>query len=346
MPIQLSILDPNPTASVAQYCKNFSIGNFQDYDTVYNFGKNLDIITFEIELVNLPALKQLEKEGIKVFPRPKTLSIIQDKGGQREFFANKKIPGPNYELIENLSEITINPPFVWKARQGGYDGKGVQIVKTVNQIQELPQVPALIEELVEIEMEISVLAARDNFGKVFTYPPCQMHFHPEINLLTELSSEITLSPAQKTTLKETTIKIAEALEIQGVFAVEYFLTKSGEILLNEVSPRPHNSGHQTIYCESVSQNEQHLKAILGLPIEESKALTKSTLINIVKAKENFTFDFTEINTLAKHPNVNNHIIWYHKEKQALGRKLGHIVLTSDSTEDLNEVSERLLKHIY
>jgi 5-(carboxyamino)imidazole ribonucleotide synthase len=267
-------LDPNPDAPARTVSAGFSAGHFGNYDDVLAFGKDKDLITIEIEHVNTDALRALEQMGKTVHPSPRCLDIIKDKGLQKEFYRENGIPTARYELFEDeeaLKEAVQTGrwalPLVQKSRTAGYDGKGVAILRGPTDLDsKLLKGPCVAEALAPIRAEIAVIAARSANGEVSVFPAVEMDFHPEANLVEFLICPArvpALVAAQAEALAE---RVARTFDLCGLLAVEMFWTQDGELLVNEVAPRPHNSGHHTIDSAHTSQFEQHLRAITGLPL--------------------------------------------------------------------------------
>jgi len=282
--LNISVLDPDKNAPCRYLVKKFTQGSLTDYDAVYEFGKDKDLITIEIENVNIEALKALEKEGKKVFPQPHIIELIQDKGSQKMFYQRNNIPSPDFFLVENKTQIAKYAdyfPFFQKLRKGGYDGKGVVKLVSPHHLEKAFDEPSVLERLVDFDKELAVLVARSESGEVKCFPVVECEFNPEANLV-----EFLFSPADiKKSVEKEAIKIAtnlvEKLGIVGLLAVELFLTKDGKILVNEVAPRPHNSGHHTIEANITSQFEQHLRAILNLPLGDTSIVRAGVMVNLL-----------------------------------------------------------------
>ena len=276
--IQTYVLDPSNEAPGKFACNEFFQGDLMDYQTVYDFGKKVDVLTFEIELVNIEALKQLEKEGIKVYPSPSTLEQIQHKGIQKDFYTKNNIPTAAYqrfETIEDLKTAISNNnqafPFIWKAAQFGYDGNGVKVVRTIQDLEGLSTADCIAEEMIDFKNELAVIVVQNPSGQIATYPVVEMEFHPEANQV-----EYVLCPARidkKVAEKalDIAMKVSRHFNHVGLLAVEMFQTQDDEIIVNEVAPRPHNSGHYSIEASYCSQFENHLRAILDLPLGSTKS---------------------------------------------------------------------------
>ncbi len=282
--IEVAILDPNPEAPCQKLAASFEVGDLDDFDTVYNFGKKYDLITIEIEQVNTKALQKLSDEGIKVYPQPHIIEMIQDKRIQKQFYKEHNIPTADFILTENLEDVLTKADFlpaVNKVGKGGYDGKGVQLMHEVADLQKGFDAPGLMEKLIDFEKEISVIVARNEQGEIKAFPPVELVFHPTANLV-----EYLLAPAQiESIIAQRAIEIAtsltEGLGMVGLLAVEMFVTKDGEVLVNEIAPRTHNSGHQSIESNMTSQFEQHLRAILNWPLGDTSLIISSAMINLL-----------------------------------------------------------------
>lgn len=340
--IRCHVLDPDQNASCAHLAHTFVQGSFADYDTVYAFGKNLQRITIEIEHVNTDALKQLEREGKKIFPQPNVLEIIKNKGKQKLFYEANNLPTSNFQYIESKSELIelineekINFPFVQKTCAAGYDGKGVAVIRSAADLHLLLEGECIIEDLVDIDKELSVIVARGVDGAMACFPVVEMEFHPVANLV-----EYLLAPARITSAQtETAIAIAkqcvEAFDMHGILAVEMFLTKAGEILINEVAPRPHNSGHHTIEANFVSQYEQLLRCIFEIPLGSTRERSIGMMVNIL-GEDGYTGE-------AKYQGLNDclalegvHVHLYGKKITKPFRKMGHVTIVGDDIEQMRQ----------
>ena len=332
--VNVHILDPDKNAPCRKLCNSFTTGALSDFDTVYNFGKELDMITIEIEKVNVDALEKLEEEGVIVYPQSRVIRLIQDKGLQKQFFKQNDIPTAAFQLIshrENLQETSIALPYIQKLRKDGYDGKGVKRIDSIADMEQAFEEPSLVEELVDFEKEIAVIVARNDGGEVTTFPLVEMEFNPQANLVEFLISPSTLPFEIQTQAEEIAKKIAEDLQIVGLLAVEMFLTKAGEILVNELAPRPHNSGHQTIEGNITSQFAQHLRAIFNLPLGATTARSNAVMINLL-GEEGYE-------GLAKYEGVEEvlavegvFVHLYGKKFTKPFRKMGHVCIINDDRE--------------
>lgn len=282
--VNIKVLDPDREAPCRKLCDEFTLGSLGDYETVYNFGKKVDLLTIEIEKVSVDALEQLESEGVIVYPQPRIIRLIQDKGLQKQFFKENGIPTAPFMVItspEQLKQGAFAYPYIQKLRKDGYDGKGVYKVTDETYVANAFTEPSIIEELIDFEKEIAVIVARNDDGEVSTFPVVEMEFNPQANLVEFLISPSTLSAEIQQKAESIAKKIAENLKIVGLLAVEMFLTKDGQILVNELAPRPHNSGHQSIEGNVVSQFEQHLRAIFNQPLGDTSTIKNAVMINLL-----------------------------------------------------------------
>lgn len=332
--VNVHILDPDKNAPCRKLCNRFECGSLSDFETVYNFGKDLDMITIEIEKVNVDALEKLEEEGVLVYPQSRIIRLIQDKGLQKQFFKQNDIPTSAFQLIstkENLKNTNLTIPYIQKLRKDGYDGKGVKKINTVDDLETAFDEPSLIEEWVDFEKEIAVIVARNDDGDVATFPMVEMEFNPEANLVEFLIAPSTYSFDIQQRAEELAKKIANDLQIVGLLAVEMFLTKDGEILVNELAPRTHNSGHQTIEGNYVSQFAQHLRAIFNLPLGDTRCRSNAVMINLL-GEEGYE-------GLAKYEGVEEilamegvYVHLYGKKFTKPFRKMGHVCIINDDRE--------------
>ncbi|MCR9065978.1 MAG: 5-(carboxyamino)imidazole ribonucleotide synthase [Cytophagales bacterium] len=282
--IFVKIIDPDAAAPCKYIAHEFVQGNLNDYEAVLSFGKDCDIITIEIENVNLEALEKLEAMGKKVYPQPAILRQIKNKRVQKQFYVDNDLPTANFKLTDNAMAVASLPlpiPFVNKLGEGGYDGRGVQLVKSQSDLKKVFNEPSLVEELVDFEKELAVVVARSSKGEIKCFPVVEMVFHPEANLVEYLFAPAKISDKLSKEATKLATQTAKAFGIVGLLAVEMFLTKDGKILINEVAPRPHNSGHHTLKANLVSQFEQHLRAIMGLPLGDTSAIAPSAMVNLL-----------------------------------------------------------------
>jgi 5-(carboxyamino)imidazole ribonucleotide synthase len=347
--IQTYVLDPSDEAPCKIACNKFFKGSLSNFDTVYNFGKQVDVLTFEIELVNIEALEKLESEGVKVYPSPKTLKLIQNKGIQKEFYAKNNIPTASFEKFSNLDNLkskisNLRLPFVWKCTQFGYDGNGVKVIRAIEDLDLLPNVGCIAEEMVKFKNELSVIVCRNPSGEIKTYPVVEMEFHPEANQVEYVicPARIDSKVAQKAI--EIALKVSESFDQIGLLAVEMFQTIDDEILVNEVAPRPHNSGHHTIEASYTSQFENHLRAILDLPLGNCESKVAGIMVNLVGA-EGFSGDvfYENIEKIMAINGVTPHI--YGKKETRPFRKMGHVTIVNEDMEEARRIAEEVKNSI-
>ena len=349
--IHTSVLDPSSEAPSKLACNEFFQGDLMDYETVYNFGKKVNTLTIEIENVNIEALKALEKEGVNVFPSSKTLESIQNKATQKLFYVDHNLPSTPFKRFAFTEEIytaiehsSVEFPFVWKRAQFGYDGTGVKIVRSVADLENLPNVECITEELVPFKSELAVIVARNTKGQVKVYPVVEMEFHPEANQVEYVLCPARISDEIAAKAEQIALKTSAAFEHVGLLAVELFLTQDDEILINEVAPRPHNSGHQTIEASYTSQFEQHIRAILGLPMGSTKNKVSSVMVNLVGA-EGHTGNviYENIEKLMEMEGVTPHI--YGKKETRPFRKMGHVTIVHSKLENARAIAQQVKQSI-
>lgn len=349
--IQTLVLDPSEEAPSRFGCNAFYRGTLLDYDTVYQFGKLVNLLTIEIENVNLDALDALEKEGLPIFPSPKTLRLIQNKGRQKDFYVENNIPTSPHQRFVDLNALrsavassAVEMPFVWKCAQFGYDGNGVKIVRSAIDLVGLPEVECIAEEMVPFKNELAVIVARSVSGEVKTYPVVEMEFHPEANQVEYVicPARIDSTVAQKAT--EIALKVSEAFNHIGLLAVEMFQTENDEILVNEVAPRPHNSGHYSIEASYTSQFENHLRAILNLPLGTTDSKVAGIMVNLV-GEEGFSGPviYENIEKIMAIEGVTPHI--YGKRETRPFRKMGHVTIVNENMTEARKVAEEVKNSI-
>ncbi|WP_114938289.1 5-(carboxyamino)imidazole ribonucleotide synthase [Mucilaginibacter endophyticus] len=332
--VTVKILDPDREAPCRKLCDEFTVGSLADYETVYNFGKTVDLLTIEIEKVNVDALEQLEKEGVLVYPQSRIIRLIQDKGLQKQFFKENDIPTANFQIIsspQQLQQSLIPFPYIQKLRKDGYDGKGVYKVIDESYLAGAFKEPSLIEQWIDFEKEIAVIVARNENGEISTFPMVEMEFNPKANLVEFLIAPSTLPFAIQQKAEQIAKKIADSLKIVGLLAVEMFLDKHGRILVNELAPRPHNSGHQTIEGNVVSQFEQHLRAIFNQPLGDTACLNNAIMVNVLgEAGYEGPAIYQGIEKILKVPGVYIHL--YGKALTKPFRKMGHVTIVDADRE--------------
>lgn len=341
--IDLSILDPDPDAPCKNLVKNFEVGSLKDYDTVYNFGKKCNLITIEIENVNTEALAQLEKESVTIFPQPHIIKLIQDKREQKKFYEEHGIPTAPFILVENKQQVFEQKdylPAVNKLGKEGYDGRGVQVLKSENDFENAFDAPGLLEEYIPFEKELAVIVSRNEKGEIASFPTVELSFHPTANLVEFLFSPAEIDSKTDDNAQDLARKVISSLNMVGLLAVEMFLTKDGELLVNEIAPRPHNSGHHTIEANVTSQFEQHLRAILNLPLGDTSAVRPAAMLNIL-GEDGYTgmAEYEGIKDIMKSPGVHIHL--YGKKLTNPFRKMGHITVTGNELNDVLKTARSL-----
>jgi 5-(carboxyamino)imidazole ribonucleotide synthase len=338
--VHVHALDPDPNAPCKDIAHSFTVGSLNDFDTLYAFGCDKDVITVEIENVCIEALEKLENEGVRVFPQPRVLRIIRDKGIQKEFYKEHKIPTADFALFSHPSELIaaqVQIPFVQKLRTGGYDGRGVQLIRKETDFAKLFDAPSVVEQLVPFQKELSVIVARNEKGEIRTFPAVECEFHPEANLVEFLFCPADISNEIERAAKELAQKVIQDLDMVGILAVELFLTSDGQLLVNEIAPRPHNSGHHTIECNITSQFEQHLRAVLGLPLGETDIIRAGAMINLLGA-EGFEGPaiYEGMEKAMDLPGVHPHL--YGKSTTKPFRKMGHVTISGTDIQDVKNTA--------
>ena len=343
--IQTYILDPSKEAPSQYGATQFFIGDLMDFDAVYQFGKKVNLLTIEIENVNLDALDKLEAEGLPVFPSPKTLRLIQNKGIQKDFYVANNIPTSKHKRFENLIDLNadldnLHLPFVWKCTQFGYDGNGVKVVRTAADLENLPNVECIAEEMIPFQNELAVIVARSASGEVKTYPVVEMEFHPEANQVEYVLCPARISDTVAQKAQEIALQVSKSFNHVGLLAVEMFLTKDNEILVNEVAPRPHNSGHHTIEASYTSQFENHLRAILNLPLGNTNSKVAGIMVNLV-GEEGFSGPviYQNIEKIMAIDGVTPHI--YGKRETRSFRKMGHVTIVNENMKVARTIAEEV-----
>lgn len=349
--IYTAVLDSSKEAPCKIASDEFHLGDLMDYDAVYNFGKQVDVLTIEIENVNIDALEALEKEGVKVYPSSETLRTIQNKATQKLFYIDHKLPTAPFSRFAYTSEIEeaiknggLNLPFVWKSAQFGYDGQGVKIVKAIDDLKGLPNVECIAEQLVPFKNELAVIVARSPSGETKTYPVVEMEFHPEANQVEYVICPARVSEEISQKAMAVALQVSKSFKHVGLLAVEMFQTQDDTILINEVAPRPHNSGHQTIEASYTSQFEQHIRAILGLPLGRTDSKVGGVMVNLVGA-EGFTGPviYKNIENIMNMDGVTPHI--YGKKETRPFRKMGHVTIVNEDLDEARRVAQEVKQSI-
>ncbi len=346
------VLDPDPNCPAGKIATATTQGNILDFDDVYQFGKQVDILTFEIENVNTQALKKLQNEGIAVLPDPTILELIQDKGLQKLFYKEKDIPTADFQLFEHKQDILnalesgkITVPFVQKLRKGGYDGRGVAVIRTKDDILQLLDGASVIEPLVDIEKEIAVIVARNKNGETRCFPAVEMDFDPEANLVEKLICPSSISEKQQKQAEIIATQLINHLNMEGLLAVEFFIDKQGQVIVNEVAPRPHNSGHHTIESVVTSQFEQHLRAILNLPLGSTRLKLPAVMLNLLgDARYQGNVYYDGLDKVLAIEGVKIHL--YGKKITRPSRKMGHITILDNSVEAAIKKADEVKQNIH
>ncbi|MEO9481223.1 MAG: 5-(carboxyamino)imidazole ribonucleotide synthase [Maribacter dokdonensis] len=345
------VLDASADAPSRMSCNEFVQGSLLDFDTVYNFGKDVDILTIEIENVNLDALEKLEDEGVKVYPQPKALRIIQNKAKQKLFYVDNNIPTADFQRFAYLSEIEdsvgnggLKFPFVWKVAQFGYDGQGVKVVRSLADLEGLPTGECIAETMVPFKNELAVIVSRNAEGEIKTYPVVEMEFHPEANQVEYVICPARIDDKVADKARALALKVADKIGLTGLLAVEMFQTEDDEILVNEVAPRPHNSGHYSIEASYTNQFEQHIRSILGLPLGNTDSKVAGVMVNLVGA-EGHTGNvvYKNINEILAMEGVTPHI--YGKALTRPFRKMGHVTIVNSDLNKARAIAEKVKETI-
>ncbi|MFQ3350850.1 MAG: 5-(carboxyamino)imidazole ribonucleotide synthase [Candidatus Marivariicella framensis] len=345
--IRTFVLDPNYEAPAKLACDVFIQGDLTDYQTVLDFGKKVDILTIEIENINIKALYKLKKEGVKIFPQPEIIEIIQNKSSQKEFYIKNNIPTSNYKSFSNLETLknaiakgSLSFPFVWKASEMGYDGYGVSVIKKNKDLENLLDCDCIAEDFVPFKNELSVIIARREQGETKAYPVVEMEFHPTANQVEYVICPARISSEIKLRAKKIALEVSKKYKHIGLLAVEMFLTETGEILVNEVAPRPHNSGHLTIESSYTNQFEQHIRAILNLPLGDSGNKVSGVMVNLVgKENHNGPVVYKNIDQILAINGVTPHI--YGKKQTRPFRKMGHVSIVNKSLDKARQIAEEV-----
>jgi 5-(carboxyamino)imidazole ribonucleotide synthase len=349
--IYTAILENNKNAPCAAICNRFVVGDLLDFEAVYNFGKTVDLLTIEIENVNLDALDKLENEGLTIYPKPKDLRIIQNKARQKNFYVDHQIPTAEFshyayleELIHSFENNIVQFPFVWKAARFGYDGNGVKIVRNIEDLASLPNVECITEKLIPFKNELAVIVARNAAGEVKTYPVVEMEFHPEANQVEYVICPARIAPKVAEKAREVALKVVSDLDFIGLLAVEMFQTEDDKILVNEVAPRPHNSGHYSIEASYTNQFEQHLRSILNLPLGNTASKVAGIMVNLV-GSVGFSGDviYQNIEEILKIDGVTPHI--YGKKETRPFRKMGHVTIVNADIDRARAIAQKVKETI-
>ena len=345
--IKTSVLDPKENAPARLACDSFTKGDLTNFQAVYDFGKKVDVLTIEIEKVNVKALEKLAQEGVKVYPQPHVLRTIQNKCLQKKFYKSHNIPTASFEEFETLDQVKeavikgeLSFPFVWKSAEMGYDGYGVSIVHSNKEIESLNIGPCLIEELVHVEKELSVIVCSRPQGEMVHYPVVESEFHPTANQVEYVLCPARISVEVAKKAVEVALKTAKAYGQIGLLAVELFLTSKGDILVNEVAPRPHNSGHYSIEASYTCQFEQHIRAVLDLPLGKTASKIAAVMVNLV-GKKGYAGPvvYKNIDQVLGIKGVIPHI--YGKKDTRPFRKMGHVTIIHPKIDTARKMAAQL-----
>jgi 5-(carboxyamino)imidazole ribonucleotide synthase len=345
--LETYILDPDNRCASQGLTNHFMQGDFKDENTVYNFGKQVDILTFEIESINVNGLKRLVKEGVKVIPHPDILEMIQDKGLQKTFFEKHHFPTAAFryfddksDIIKSINEGSLTFPFVQKARKGGYDGRGVSIIHSQNDLENILDTPSVVEEAVSIAKEISVIVARNKQGEIQSFPIVEMIFDPKANLVKELACPAKISIEQEKKARDIAHQLIEKMDMVGLLAIEFFIDTKGDIFINEMAPRPHNSGHHTIESNITSQYEQLLRAVLDMPLGSTKMLSPAVMINLLgDPNHEGAVHYENLEKVMAIEGAHVHL--YGKKITRPFRKMGHVTITDNNLENALAKAEKI-----
>ncbi|WP_417886006.1 5-(carboxyamino)imidazole ribonucleotide synthase [Zunongwangia sp.] len=349
--IQTYVLDPNNEAPSRIACDHFEQGDLMDFDTVVNFGRKVDVLTFEIEGVNIEALKKLQDEGIKTYPSAATLEKIQNKAIQKQFYTEKEIPTAPFKVYQKIESLITDVesgqrtlPFVWKSATGGYDGKGVSVIKDAEALKNLPDAECIAEDMIPFKNELSVIVARTPSGEAKTYPVVEMEFHPTANQVEYVICPARIENHVAKKARAIAQQVSEAFEHVGLLAVEMFQTENDDILVNEVAPRPHNSGHYSIEASYTNQFEQHIRAILDLPLGNTDSKVGGIMVNLVGDKDyEGEVVYKNIDKIMKMDGVTPHI--YGKKITRPFRKMGHVTIVNEDIDEARKIAEQVKAEI-
>jgi 5-(carboxyamino)imidazole ribonucleotide synthase len=335
-PVETYVMENDDKSPAAHLAHHFVKGDIRNFDDVYQFGKGLDALTIEIESVNEEALEKLEAEGVKVYPKPAALKTIKNKITQKQFYSQHSIPTAEFIITQDLDGVRARPdmlPAVHKIGVGGYDGKGVQIIKTKEDIEKGFNTPGVLEKMIRVDKEIAQLIAVGPKGETAIYPPVDMVFDQRLNLLDYQISPAELPQSILWKIEAISLRVVKELKSPGIFAVELFVTKEGDVYVNETAPRVHNSGHHTIEANYSSQFDMLWRVILGYPLGNTDAILPGAIVNLIGAEgcEGEAY-YDGLNEVLQMDNVFVHI--YGKNETKAGRKMGHVTIISREKQDL------------
>jgi len=349
--IHTKVMDPSPDAPCVIGCNEFVLGDLMDHEAVYQFGKGLDVLTVEIENVNVDALEKLEDMGVRVYPPTKTLRTVQNKAKQKLFYTDHDIPTARFSRFAYSSEMEdsilnggLKLPFIWKSAQFGYDGQGVKLIRNMEDLKGLPNVACIAEEPIDFKNELAVIVARSAQGEIKTYPVVEMEFHPQANQVEYVICPARIGDAVAEQALELALKVSMAYGHIGLLAVEMFQTQEDRILVNEVAPRPHNSGHYSIEASYTNQFEQHIRAILGLPLGNTESKVAGIMVNLVGAEGHTgPVHYENMEEILNMEGVTPHI--YGKRETRPFRKMGHVTIVDQDMDRAREKAQRVKETI-
>ncbi|MCW3117824.1 MAG: phosphoribosylaminoimidazole carboxylase [Chitinophagaceae bacterium] len=341
--VETFVLENDPECPAAHLCHNFTKGDIKDFDAVYNFGKGLDAVTIEIENVNIEALEKLEAEGVKIFPKPSVLRTIKNKILQKQYYKEFQIPTADFRITNHyaeLGEMEDFLPAVHKLGEGGYDGKGVQIIRTKNDIDKGFEAPSVLEKLISIDKEIAIIIAINEKRETAIYPPVAMLFDPNLNLLDYQLCPAELEKQKLWKIEAMALAVVRNFNSPGIFAVEMFVDRNGDVFVNETAPRVHNSGHHTIEAHYCSQFDMLWRVMLNYPLGNTSCILPSIMVNIIGA-EGYSGDvvYEGLGEVLKIENAFVHL--YGKKQTKPGRKMGHVTMMSNDKQDLLHKSNKV-----
>ncbi len=343
--IQTFVMDKDDTAPAFQGCDVYFEGDITDYEAVMEFGSQVDVLTIEIENVNVQALEDLEKKGIAVSPSARVLNLIKSKAIQKQFYLDHEIPTAPFKVLPAPNEKEVlDYPFIWKSAEGGYDGKGVKVIRSAQDLYDLPESKCIYEEMIDFDLELAVSVARNARGDMRTYPVVEMEFHPEANQVEYVicPARINLDISDKA--RKLALKVSEAYDHVGLLAVEMFLTKTGELLVNEVAPRPHNSGHYSLEGAVTDQFEQHVRCVCNFPLGSTESTMASVMVNLVGEEGHMgPVVYEGIEDIMTMPGVTPHI--YGKKETRPFRKMGHVTVVAQDIIEARKIAEKVKSSI-
>ena len=335
--IHTCILDPAKDAPCSEIANEFTQGDFNDYETVYQFGKKVALLTVEIEHINIKALYQLQKEGVKIYPQPEVLEIIQHKGLQKDFYKKNKIPTASYKRYDSLYQLqkeTFDFPVIWKSAQFGYDGMGVKVLRDTNDVAKLPDVSCIIEAFIPIDKEFALIIARNKSGETKNYPVVEMEFHPDANQVEYVICPANISDKLSKEIQDIALQVSEAFQHVGLLAIEFLMDKEGRLIVNEVAPRPHNSGHYSIEASYTNQFAQHLRAILNLPLGNTVSKLPAIMVNLV-GEEAYLGEVI-------YQNIDKILSWDGVTPHIYGKKeMGHVTIINKDRKKAYEIAQKV-----